>query len=195
MFIQLILIGFVLTFIFNTQNLYFISLILFVMLISASWIALTPIGKERKTYLSKALFSLSTVGLSVLALIIFVIIKPDPWYKPAYLIPLTGMIFSNSMNVMSVAAERFIKEMREDKAYEIARNDALKAAMIPLTNSFFAVGLVSLPGMMTGQILAGADPLIAVRYQILVMTSLYGAAGLSTSLFLFNLRPKSRKIN
>ncbi|MEP1779528.1 ABC transporter permease, partial [Reichenbachiella sp.] len=68
--------------------------------------------------------------------------------------------------------------------YTEARNTALRAALIPITNSLFAVGLVSLPGMMTGQILSGVSPLIAVRYQIMVMCMAFGSAGISVALFL-----------
>ncbi|MHA2032017.1 MAG: ABC transporter permease, partial [Candidatus Kariarchaeaceae archaeon] len=68
--------------------------------------------------------------------------------------------------------------------YEEARNIALKASLIPITNSLFAVGLVSIPGMMTGQILSGVSPLIAARYQIMVMCMVFGAAGISSAIFL-----------
>jgi putative ABC transport system permease protein len=95
------------------------------------------------------------------------------------------------MNAVSLAAERFMSEREDGLAYEDARRRAFKAAMIPVVNSLFAVGLVSLPGMMTGQILSGVSPLIAARYQIVVMSMLFGAAGLSTAWFLAMLRPKT----
>ena len=74
--------------------------------------------------------------------------------------------------------------------YDKARGIALKAALIPITNSLFAVGLVSLPGMMTGQILSGISPLVAVRYQIMVMCMLFSAVGLSSYLFLVLIQSK-----
>jgi putative ABC transport system permease protein len=95
------------------------------------------------------------------------------------------MIFANSMNALSLGAERFFREKKNGLNYIEARNAGLTTALIPVTNTFFAVGLVSLPGMMTGQILAGIDPLIAVRYQILIMTTLFGSAGLSSAVFLY----------
>ncbi|MCK5072442.1 MAG: ABC transporter permease [Bacteriovoracaceae bacterium] len=187
MLLQLTLVGFVLTFIFKTQNIFIIGIILLVMTTTASWIALRPVAHKRKETFFKAFISLLLVGLSFLAFIIFVVIRPKPWYLPTYLIPLAGMIFSNSMNTMSLSAERFMKEIENGTEYEHARKIAWRTGLIPLTNTFLAVGLVSLPGMMTGQILAGIDPLIAVRYQILVMAILYGAGGLSTALFLYLL--------
>jgi len=103
------------------------------------------------------------------------------------MIPLAGMVFANAMNTVSVAAERFESETR-NSTYEQARSRAMTAAMIPVINSMFAVGLVSLPGMMTGQILSGVDPLIAVRYQVMVMCMIFGSSGISTACYLWMLR-------
>ena len=115
----------------------------------------------------------------------------DPWYQPAIMIPLAGMIFSNSMNSVSLAGERLFSELTHHNDYPRARNTAFQAAMIPLTNSLLAVGLVSLPGMMTGQILAGTSPLIAARYQIIVMCMVFSSAGISAALFLWLIRSHS----
>jgi len=183
MIFQLLAIGFILTFIFETKNIYIICGILFFMLIVAAWISLRPTGKRKEKFL-KAFISLFIGCVSILALIVFVIIRPDPWYNPTYLIPLAGMLFANSMNALSLAAERFQKEIKDGNPYPEAKKTAFIASLIPVTNMFFAVGLVSLPGMMTGQILAGVDPLIAVRYQILIMATLFGAAGISSSIYL-----------
>lgn len=94
------------------------------------------------------------------------------------------MIFANSMNSVSLAAERLYSEGKRGVLYEEARNMAFYASLIPVINSLFAVGLVSLPGMMTGQILSGVPPFIAVRYQIIVMCMIFGSAGISTACFL-----------
>ena len=94
------------------------------------------------------------------------------------------MIFASSMNTVSLAAERFQAEIGRDIDYARARRTAFGAALIPLVNTLFAVGLVSLPGMMTGQILSGIDPLVAARYQVMVMCMIFGSAGLSASCYL-----------
>ena len=73
--------------------------------------------------------------------------------------------------------------------YIEARGIALRTSLIPVTNSFFAVGLVSIPGMMTGQILSGIDPLEAVRYQIMVMCMVFGATGISSTCYLIFVKP------
>ena len=93
-----------------------------------------------------------------------------------------------SMTNISLALERLHAELGKNASFEEARDTAFRASMIPVINSFFAVGLISLPGMMTGQILSGVSPLIAVRYQIMVMCMIFGAAGLSTVCFLLMVR-------
>ena len=131
-----------------------------------------------------------TVGCGLtLILIIKGVLHLKPWYLPSYLIPLASMIFANAMNTLSLAAERQEAELNRGMDYQEARNIAFKAALIPITNSMFAVGLVSLPGMMTGQILSGISPLIAARYQIMVMAMLYGSSGITTAIYLFIARP------
>ena len=94
------------------------------------------------------------------------------------------------MNSVSLAAERLESECRSNQPYELARQRAFQAALIPIINSLFAVGLVSLPGMMTGQILAGASPLLAARYPILVMCMLFGASGISAAAYLMPTRSR-----
>ncbi|MGV6852163.1 MAG: ABC transporter permease, partial [bacterium] len=108
----------------------------------------------------------------------------DHWMTPQYIIPLAGMFFASSMNSISVSAERFQHEIKHLQTIIEARNHAFNAGLISITNSLFAVGLVSLPGMMTGQILSGVSPLIAVRYQIAIMALIFAASGISSALFL-----------
>ena len=111
------------------------------------------------------------------------------WHDASVVIPLAGIVLANSMNAVSLAAERFQAERRRGALYRDARHIAMSTALIPMTNSLLAVGIVALPGMMTGQILSGVTPLIAVRYQILVMCMIFGSAGLATSCYLVLQRP------
>jgi putative ABC transport system permease protein len=188
MLIQLLLIGYVLEFIFNANNQWIIILVLCFMLIAASWIALGALPVKRSTLLGYSLIAIAVGGIFNLVLITQGVLHADPWYQPAIIIPLAGMIFSNSMNSVSLAGERLYAELGHHSDYPRARNTAFQAAMIPLTNSLLAVGLVSLPGMMTGQILAGTSPLIAARYQIIVMCMVFSSAGISAALFLWLIR-------
>ena len=129
-------------------------------------------------------------GVSTLTLITQGVLAADPWHDPTVLIPLGGMVFAASMNAVSLSAERLDAELARGASYHDARPIAMRSALIPQVNTLFAVGLVSLPGMMTGQILSGVSPLIAVRYQIMVMCMLFGAAGMSAACFLALQRPR-----
>jgi len=188
MLVQLILIGYVLTYIFASDSPYLIVLILCIMLVAAAIIAMRPLQKRYKSLYLYAFVSIFLGGIFTLMMVIFGVLDLNPWYEPRFLIPIAGMIFANSMNAVSISAERFESEMVRESTYVEARATAYKAALIPIVNALFAVGLVSLPGMMTGQILSGVDPLIAVRYQIMVMLMILGSAGISVAIYLLFLR-------
>ena len=188
MLLQLMLIGYALEFIFGANNQWIIVAVLCFMLVAASWIALGALPVRRSSLLAYSLLAIAGGGLLNLALISQGVLHADPWYQPSVLIPLAGMIFSNSMNCVSLAGERLYSELGHGSNYERARNTAFQASLIPITNSLLAVGLVSLPGMMTGQILAGTSPLIAARYQIIVMCMIFSSAGISTAIFLWLIR-------
>jgi len=179
MLIQLLLIGYVLTYIFETDQPMIIALVVFFMIFMSSWIAMRPL-KEKGIYSFIVIFlSLALSGLAVLFLISQYIVELPRWFEPSFIVPIAGMIFANSMNIVSLAGERFFVEKDRGKNYENSRRIALETALIPLINALFAVGLVSLPGMMTGQILSGIEPLMAARYQIMVMCMMFSTAGLS----------------
>ena len=196
MLIQLIVIGYALTWIFAVDSPLLVLALLSGMLLIASSIALRPVA-ESKTQgdYGRALFSISCGGGLTLAFITLFVLTLDPWYKANTMIPLAGMIFASSMNAVSVAAERLHMEVDHGSPPTIARNQAFKAGLIPIFNSLLAVGLVSLPGMMTGQILSGVSPLIAVRYQIVVMCMITGASGMSAALYLYLQGKKQRAVS
>ena len=188
MLIQLLLIGYFLVFIFKSDSSLIVIGVLAVMLFVSSWIALhTKTIPKRELYL-KSFCSISLGGGIILLLITQGVLNLHPWYLPSYVIPLAGMIFANAMNSVSLAVERLEAEIDRDVPYEQARIIALRTSLIPITNSLLAVGLVSLPGMMTGQILSGVSPFIAARYQIMVMCMIFGSAGISAAFFLYMVR-------
>jgi len=189
MLFQLVLIGFLLTLIFEKSNAVVVCLILAFMLAAAGWIALRTVEVQRKVLYFRALLALVIGCVSTLVLIIGGVIQLKPWHEPTYIIPLAGMIFANAMNSVSLAAERFHHDREKGMPYPEARSAAFQTSLIPITNTFFAVGLVALPGMMTGQILAGVPPLIAIRYQIMVMAMLMSAAGISSAVYLRLMKP------
>tara|TARA_B100000029_G_scaffold143477_1_gene138707 strand:+ start:3953 stop:4648 length:696 start_codon:yes stop_codon:yes gene_type:complete len=179
MLIQLLLIGYVLTFIFETDEPIIIALVVLFMILMSAWIAMQPL-KEKGVYPFVIIFiSLALSGLAVLFLISQFIVDLPRWFEPSFVVPIAGMIFANSMNTVSLAGERFFIEKDRGKGYLSSRKIALETALIPQVNALFAVGLVSLPGMMTGQILSGIEPLMAARYQIMVMCMIFSTAGLS----------------
>ena len=185
MLLQLALIGYVLNFLFASDNSWIVVLMLAIMLVAASWIAVRPVqAVDTGTWL-RALLAIAIGGVPVLLLVTQLVVDVEPWYEPRYLVPLAGMIFASAMNCVSLSAERFAFERGAGAAAPEARKTALNAALIPLVNSLFAVGLVSLPGMMTGQILSGVEPLVAARYQVVVMAMLFGASGLAAACYLW----------
>ncbi len=185
MLVQLLLVGYILTFIFETDSPILVILVIIFMISMSAFIALRPLqAKGIKPFLI-VLMSLGVSGVGVLLLVTQIILDLPRWFEPQYVIPLAGMVFANSMNTISLVGERFNAELKRGEDYIEARNIAMGAAMIPQVNALLAVGLVALPGMMTGQILSGVDPLTAARYQIMVMCMIFSTAGLSAVIYLF----------
>lgn len=190
MVVQLVLIGYVLSYIFETEHAGIVIGILVIMLSASSWIALRPLAPRTSALYLKALGAIAVGGFFTLVIVTGGVLQLDPWFEPRTMIPIAGMIFSSAMNTVSLAAERFNAEMVDDVAYTLARRRALEAALIPMINAFLAVRLVALPGMMTGQILSGVEPHIAVRYQIMAMCMTFGAAGLAAIVCLLMMKGK-----
>jgi len=184
MLVQLLAIGYVLVYIFETDDFRIIALVMAIMLTVASWIAIRPLAHKTRQEFLYALIAISIASLPVLVLVTQFVIDVQPWFSPRFVVPLAGMIFSNAMNAVSLAGERYEAERSLDVPVQQARKTALEAALIPTINSLLAVGLVALPGMMTGQILSGVSPLVAAKYQIMVMAMLFGASGASAALYL-----------
>ncbi len=181
---QLLLVGYFLAYIFASDSAWIVFGIISIMVFASSWIALDTVKDKRLVLYKQSLLSIAIGGGVVFLIVILVVLELDKWYFPKYSIPIAGMIFANSMTSVSLAAERLASEISRGVDYVNARRVALQTALIPVINSLFAVGLVSLPGMMTGQILSGVSPLIAARYQIMVMAMIFASSGISTIMFL-----------
>jgi UDP-glucose/iron transport system permease protein len=194
MLIQLLLIGYALNYIFSNDEPLIIVLILCVMLFAASWISLNSVTQPSRSLFTYSLIAISVGGVFTLLITTQGVLHATPWYSPQVIIPIAGMIFSNAMTSISLAAERFYSEYEHQKNYIACRNIAYQTAMIPVLNALLAVGLVSLPGMMTGQILSGVSPLIAARYQIMVMLMILGSCGISTAIFLLLLKKEMKQV-
>lgn len=189
---QLILIGFGLTYLFeNDSSALGVFVILFIISVS-SFITLRNITLKTKENFIIIFTSIAIGGSFNLFLVLEFVLELTPFYQPKFVIPIAGMIYANAMNSLSLVAERFEKEVLSHEYFQ-ARKIAFKSSMIPQINSFLAVGLVSLPGMMTGQILSGVDPLIAVRYQIVVMAMVLGSSGITNIIYLQLKKSLSQK--
>ncbi len=182
MVLQLVGIGYVLTYLFAKDHFLWTSLLLTIMIVVSSWVSLRVVKKERLKLLKYSFLALLFGSTPVLFWTTGLVIPGESIWDPRFVIPLAGMVYANSMNTLSLAAERLLNELKIHP-WPMAQSLALKAAFIPHINTFLVVGLVSLPGMMTGQILSGVDPLIAVRYQIVIMTMIFSSSALSSLLF------------
>lgn len=190
MSVQLIAIGYVLISLFSTESTLYLFALVLVMVVSASLIVRRNIRyKDWKTY-ALIFFSIGIAGSLNLAWVLFLVLELENPLDARFVIPLAGMIYANAMNVISLCAERYEKEQEHGQSHEKARAVAFKASMMPQINSFLAVGFVSLPGMMTGQILSGIDPLIAVRYQIVVMAMILSSGAMSNMVYLLTLNSR-----
>jgi len=181
MVFQLVLVGHALTFVVATEDNFLTLGVLVVMLLFAAWIALRPLTRRNPRQFIGVLLGMCVGAVFTVAFIFVVVLGIQPLQIPLLLIPLAGMTFAGAMNTTSLALERFENEVVQGTSIRQARAIAYRAALIPTINSLFAVGLVSMPGTMTGQIISGVPPHIAARYQILVMGMMFGASGIASA--------------
>jgi putative ABC transport system permease protein len=184
MLVQLLAVGYVLTYVFETDRPVLIVGVVLVMILVSAWIALRPLARRGLENYSLALVSIAASGLTMLLIVTQWVLELPRWFEPSFVVPLAGMIFANAMNTVSLAAERFESERSRGESMSDSRRMALDASLIPQINGLLAVGIVSLPGMMTGQILSGVEPMVAVRYQIMVMCMVFGSGGLGAAAYL-----------
>lgn len=184
MIVQLLLIGSVLEWVFSRRDPYIILAMAVFMASIAGIAAVQRTARRFKGIFWNSLVTVLFSSFFVTGVALIGVIDIRPWYDPQYLIPLLGMVLGNTLNGISLGLDRFMSGVEQargaietrlclgatrwEAAHELIR-DALRTGMIPTVNSMMVMGLVSLPGMMTGQILAGADPEDAVRYQIAIM--------------------------
>ena len=192
-FLQLTLIGYALTFIFSKNQLYIIIPVILLMCLIASREASRRLGKVPGKPMLVSFIALTCSTFIVGLIVVMLVISPTPLYSAQVLIPIFGMILGNSMNGIALSLDRMYSEIKSHieqveqllcwgaSPWEAVRGQvkkAVSAGMMPTINSLMVVGLVSLPGMMTGQILAGMDPRQAVRYQFVVMIMIAAAVAI-----------------
>jgi putative ABC transport system permease protein len=193
--VQLLAIGFVLRWIFAMNRWYLVLGLMTAMTLIAG---LSAIGRAKRRYRWLWLDSVMSIGVSAWLMVIIalvVILRVPHWYEPQYAIPLLGMILGNTLNGIALGTDRLGEELSSHRdqvetllalgatRWEAARGpirEAVRTGMVPTINMMMVVGLVSLPGMMTGQILAGTSPLQAVLYQIVILFLIAAGTSLGT---------------
>ena len=191
---QLLFIGLVLRFLFDNGSMLLVMLMSSVMLLAAGR---EVQARQKRKILGFSGYLISTGAMfvssfSVTMIALLVIIRVEPWYTPQYAIPLLGMLLGNTMTGISLAMDRMTDQLYGrrgeveqrlllgqtwQEASRDIRRDCMRTGMMPIINSMAAAGLVSLPGMMTGQILSGTPPIEAVKYQILIMFLISAGTG------------------
>jgi len=201
--VQLLLAGVALSTVFGLRQFWLVALLALVMTALAGREAMrrqtVKVGGAAIDVLLAMMISALVVSVTVTG----VIVGAKPWWHPPVFIPLLGMILGNSLNGISISLDRFLvttvnqRDRIEthlalgatpNEAVQSILRDALRAGMMPIINAMAIVGVVSLPGMMTGQLLAGADPMDAVKYQIVVMFMLAAATAVASAVSLLLVR-------
>lgn len=195
--LQLIAVGYGLELVFTLKTVWGVLLVLLVMMLMATVLTRNRISQKLSGLLWVAGGSLLlTTGLT-LCYVMLLIVQPSVWYDPQYWIPMAGIIIGNAVNGATVAGERLVNALENNRgeiethlclgatpwgAIALYRRRAIRAGIIPNLNQMALVGVVTLPGILTGQLLGGVDPLSAVSYQLLILFSLAFANLLTTSL-------------
>ncbi len=195
--LQLGAIGLILKKIFQINSPLLVMAWLALMLYMASREAVRRSRTKYKGIKLDALATMTFTSLAVGLIVTQIVIKVRPWYDPQYVIPIFGMIFGNSLNGICLCLDRFLEYLksrrqevelrlcfgatRQEAVLEGARQ-AVRTGMIPIINNMTVAGIVSLPGMMTGQIVAGASPVQAVAYQIVIMFMIAASNALGSML-------------
>ena len=198
MVVQLILVGYLLTFLLDAVSPLWTGLAALAMVLFAGR---EISARQRRPMAGMWSFGIGTTcvlfaAFSVTLLALAGPLQPDPWYHPRYALPLLGMVLGNAMTGISLALEVLSGGLTRDRAAVEAQlalgatrweamlpvtRDALRSGLMPTVNAMAAIGIVSLPGMMTGQIIAGVEPVQAVKYQLLVMFLIAGGTAIGTA--------------
>lgn len=196
-FAQLFLMGYALKIIFGIESSLLVIMVFSLMIAFSARIVTKQVDERSVPYGMPVYASVFVTYMAVTVVVTGVIVGVDPWWKPQYFLPMGGMVVGNSMNALALSLERLFSGLRDKRdevemrlslgansweaSHEVVTT-AVKAGMIPSINSMMGVGFVFIPGMMSGQIVAGADPVMAVRYQIVVMLMITASSAVTAYL-------------
>jgi putative ABC transport system permease protein len=199
MTVQLLLVGVYLDYLFKWDNVYINVIWVVVMIVAASFTVVKRSNVSVKLYYIPVLSGLLISVLLVDFYFLSIVIKSKPLLTARYIIPITGMLIGNTMKSNIVVLNSFYSLLKQNLSfyyYALGNGATRKEALAPFYKiaikqginpniaTMAIVGLVSLPGMMTGQILGGNDPSLAVRYQIVIMMSVFVIGAISAALSL-----------
>jgi putative ABC transport system permease protein len=195
--VQLLFVGYFLTIVFAWHNPWAVLAVIAVMLTIATIVARNRISQKVPSLLPLVGGAILIGTALTLSYVNLLILRPETWYEPQYLIPLAGILLGNAMNAAALSGERLVSTLNSSQleiethlslgatpqqAIAQYRRDAVKAGLIPTLNSMMVVGVVTLPGIITGQLLSGVDPFNAALYQMLIMFLLAFATLVTTLL-------------
>lgn len=183
-YLQLVVLGLALRWVFGVDSAWLVLAILVVMMAAAAQAIVKRVPNAPAGILGSSMATMVLTGFVVTFSVTGLVIQIEPWYKAQYVIPIAGMVIGNSMNGVALALERTFADL-DARAGEVlaltalgatpweaagsSARAAIRAGLIPTINSMAVAGVVFIPGMMTGQVLAGADPLDAAYYQVVIM--------------------------
>lgn len=194
-YLQLLALGLVLKWIFRMDNAWLVLGILALMMLTAVQTIVSRLGRRSPRFVLGALGGVVISAITVTFAVTGLLIRVEPWYEARYVLPIAGMVMGNAMNGIALSLERLFE------GFQSRRNEvqlrlslgatpweaslpliraAFRAGMLPTLNAMATVGIVSIPGMMTGQVLAGVDPMVGTAYQIVVMLMLSAATAIGT---------------
>lgn len=184
--IQLLVMGYILAFVIRSQNVWYVLALIMVMVLAATQITMSRATGVPKGLVGLVLLSLAVTIVLMLAITAEAIVRPKPWYAPQLIIPLTGMLLGNTVSALALGLSRFFESMRERYAevntmlalganpWEAAKPSimsSIRLGMLPSIAMLASSGIVTIPGMMSGQVIAGKSPIMAAKYQFVILAA------------------------
>lgn len=197
--LQLCAMGFVMEFVISSNDPWLVVLLVLFMLIAAVQITLSRAKGVPKGLACPVFLSLVITMLIMISMVTELVIRPQPWYAPQLVVPLTGMLLGNTVSALAVGLSRFFESMNERcdevdtllalgaTAWEAARPSivsSIRLGLLPTTASLASSGIVTVPGMMAGQIIAGGNPIEAAKYQFMILATIAALTLLADSIIM-----------
>lgn len=185
--LQLAVMGYIIGFVIAQQNPWLVGLLIIFMLVAGVQITLSRAKGVPHGLALPVLLALTITVLLMISVVAELIVRPQPWYAPQLVTPLAGMLLGNTVSALAVGLSRFFESMRERRneiqtllalgasTWEAARpsiESSIRLGITPTIASLASAGIVTIPGMMAGQIIAGGDPLNAAKYQFVILVTI-----------------------